>query len=485
MRDRHFGIVSFTAFVLAVSTAAAAPHDLRLIDAARHDDLSEARALVAAGADVNAHWGDGSTALHWAAQKDDAALADLLISKGAKVDAATDLGVTPLWVAAGNASPAMVERLLKAHANANSAPPTGQTPLMIAARRGDAQVVKSLLGYGADPNAKEAAHGQTALMWASSERHPDVVRALLEARADTRVHSKSWTQNVNVCCQETGNDEITAVVPRGGYTSLHFAAQYGDVETVRLLVGAHADLNEPAADGTSPLVVAAHVGQTDVAKALLDAGADPNAAGAGYNALHLAATRGDVDLVQALLAHGADVNARQMKGSPTKRVASGHSMDHRTIGATPFILAARSGRLEVMKLLAAKGADLSLQTQDGRNALVVLASHGTVEGPRFPDQQAAEVIKLAVQLGTPVNEPNANGDTALHVAATLRRDVIVQALVDAGAALDARNHAGETPLALALKPPVKRPISDVVDEYHFLLNHTQTAELLKKLGGKT
>ena len=485
MRARQFGIVCVTVFALTASVASAASADFRLIEASRRDDAATVMALAAAGVDVNAHAGDGSTALHWAAQKDDGALADLLIAKGAKVDAATDLGVTPLWIAANNASPAMVQRLLQAHANPNTAPPTGQTPLMLAAREGNAQVVKLLLAHGADPNVKETAHGQTALMWAAAERHPDVVRALLESGADVRVHSKSWSQNVNVCCQETGNDELTAVVPRGGYTALHFAAQYGDVETVRLLAAAHADLNDPAADGTSPLVVAAHVGQTDAAKVLLQAGADPNAAGAGYSALHVAVTRGDLDLVQALLAHGADVNARQMKGSPTKRVASGHSMDHRTIGATPFILAARSGRLEVMKLLAAKGADLSLQTQDGRNALMVLASHGTVEGPRMPDEQAAEVIKLAVQLGAPVNEPNANGDTALHVAATLRRDVIVQALVDSGAALDARNHAGETPLALALKPPVKRPISDVVDEYHFLLNHTQTAELLRKLGGKT
>jgi len=456
-----------------------------LIDAARRDDLSAARVLVTAGVDVNARSGDGSTALHWAAQKDDVALADLLIGKGAKADAATDLGITPLWVAAGNGDPAMVRHLLDARADPNTAPPTGQTPLMVAARQGDADVVKLLLTHGADPNAKEAAHGQTALMWAAADRRADAVRALLEAGADVRVHSKSWTQRVNVCCQETGNDEVTAVVPRGGYTALHFVAQYGDVATARLLVAAHADLNDPAADGASPLVVAAHVGQTDVAKFLLQAGADPNTAGAGYTALHVAATRGDADLVQALLDHGADVNARQMKGSPTKRVASGHSLDHRTIGATPFILAARSGRMEVMKLLAAKGADLSLQTEDGRNALMVVASHGTVEGPRFPDEQAAAVIKLAVQLGAPVNEPNANGDTALHVAATLRRDVIVQALVDSGAALDARNHAGETPLALALKPPVKRAISDVVDEYHFLLNHTQTADLLRKLGART
>ena len=83
-----------------------------------------------------------------------------------------------------------------------------------------------------------------------------------------------------------------------------------------------------------------------------------------------------------------------------------------------------------------------------------------------------EALKLAVQLGAPVNYADPNGDTALHIAATRRRDLIVQALADSGAVLDARNHDGETPLAEALKPPPPPKGSGQPDDYEYLLKHT-------------
>jgi ankyrin repeat protein len=223
-----------------------------------------------------------------------------------------------------------------------------------------------------------------------------------------------------------------------------------------------------------------------VAAFLLEAGANPNAAGAGYAALHVAATTGDLPLVRALLAHGANPNVRQEKGSPTKRLRSGHALDRTMIGATPFVLAARAAQLEVMRVLAANGADTALPLYDGRTALMVVAGQGTDQGPRVPEARAVEALKLAIQLGTPVNQAAVNGDTALHVAATRRRDAVVQTLVDNGAALEARNLAGETPLAAALKPPPppKGAGQTVFDDYDYLLTHTGTAELLRKLGAK-
>jgi hypothetical protein len=290
-----------------------------------------------------------------------------------------------------------------------------------------------------------------------------------------------------LCCQLYGGDhENEAVVAMGGYTALLFTAQYGDVETARLLLAAGADVKDAAPDGESAVVIAAHVGQSDVGAFLLDAGADANASGAGYSALHIAAARGDVVLAQALLAHGADPNARVKQGTPTKRVRSGHEVDQRMLGATPFILAAGSGQLEVMKLLAAKGADPAIPTQDGRTALMILAGESTTEGPDLRDAQAAQTIRLAVQLGTPVNQALPTvGDTALHVAATWRRDAVVQALVDSGADINARNQAGQTPLTAALTPPGTQKGTVASDDYESLLHHTQTAELLRKLGAKT
>jgi ankyrin repeat protein len=190
--------------------------------------------------------------------------------------------------------------------------------------------------------------------------------------------------------------------------------------------------------------------------------------------------------VKALLDHGADPNARLQKGSPTKQMRSGHALDHRLAGATPFVLAACSGNLDVMKLLVSKGADPSIPVLDGRTAIMAIAGRGTQtqQGAKIPETRAVAAVKLAIQLGTPVDHADSNGDTALHIAATRRRDAIVQALIDSGAALDIRNQQGETPLAAALKPPTAAKGSGLSDDYEYLLKHTGTAELLRKAGAK-
>jgi ankyrin repeat protein len=302
------------------------------------------------------------------------------------------------------------------------------------------------------------------------------------------VRTKTWKQRVMLCCQYyEGDDHGAAVIELGGYTPLMFAAASGDTESAKRIIAAGADLKAATPDGSNALILAAHAGQSATAVYLLSAGVDPNDARAGYTALHVAATAGDLPLVTALLDHGADPNARVQKGSATRQMRSGHAIDHRLAGATPFILAACNGHLEVMKLLASKGADPTITTLDGRTAIMAMAGRGTQtqQGDKVPELRVVQAVKLAAQLGTPVDHADANGDTALHIAATRRRDAIVQALADSGAALNVRDHDGLTPLAAALKPPASAKGSGLSDDYEYLLKHTGTAQLLRKLGATT
>ena len=190
-----------------------------LVDAARTQDESRVRNLLARKADVNARSGDGSTALLWAAHWNDVATAGLLIRAHADANLANDLGMTPLSRACTNGSAALVQLLLNAGANPNTRIATGETPLMTCAGSGNADAVRALLARGADVHRREPSQNQDALMWAAAERQANVIRLLVEAGANPRAHTKK------------------------GFTAIHFAAREGDLESVRQLLAAGVDVN--------------------------------------------------------------------------------------------------------------------------------------------------------------------------------------------------------------------------------------------------
>ena len=487
--------------LLFIAGLAAAERDPRLADAVERQDKPAVRALLKARADVNAPQGDGATALHWASHWGDLETADLLLRAGASVNAANDFGVTPLTLACEDANAAMAERLLKAGANPNAAVSTGETALMTAARTDSVSIVKALIAHGADVNGKETSHDQTALMWAVANLHPDVVKALIEAGADIKARSVVRQRVVHTGNRygDRGNDKGVVQMDLGGFTPLLFAARQGDLESARLLIAANASVNDTAANGASALVIAAHSGHGALAALLVDKGADPNAAGAGYTALHAAVLRGDLDLVKALLAHGANPNATLTKGTPGRYYSKDYSLNEvALLGATPFWQAARYADIEIMRALAAGGADPRFAMADGTTAIMaaVVANGGIASGDRRerymgPADVAAKVegederitfeaVRLAVEAGADVNAANRAGDTALHAAATRGLSSVVQLLVDKGANLEARNKREQTPLAAALVPPVRSPLFSQPAED----NRKSTVELLRKLGAK-
>ena len=472
MRVKHLTRRAMAAVMLcAAPDLAAGASDSRLVEAAARADVAQVRALIRAGVDVNAPYGDGATALHWAVHRDDPELADLLIRAGAAVDAANDLGATPLWLAGQNGSAALAERLLAAGANPNVALVSGETPLMAAARSGNVRLAELLVAAGADVNAKEKRQGQTALMWAASQRHASVARLLAASGADVRARTKEWMEYVQFAGGATlgvlGGDIELPQHRNGGYTPLLFAARSGGVETARVLLAAGAGIDEPTGSGTTPLVVAAHSGFGELGAFLLDRGADPNLAAGGYTALHAAILRGDLALVQTLLAHGADPDARIAKATPVGRSSGDYALTLSLIGATPFWQAASYNDLGIMKALLAGGADPTLTPPDGRTALAA-ALRPTGRGDRRSTGASERTILEAVELivGQQVDIDAADdkrGDTPLHIAATaavrtrggasdapLGFPSIVRYLVDRGADLQALNHDGRTPLATAI-----------------------------------
>jgi len=442
-----FFSLSLAIVVAVLVIDAAAAERPPLVDAARNADRSAVRALVTQGADVNAADADGTTALHWASYHDDGESADLLLRAGARVNAANDLGATPLWLASENGSAAMVARLLQAGANPNAALLPGETPVMVASRAGKADIVEQLLAKGAVVNAR-AARGQTALMWAVAQQHAGVVKVLLAHGADVHARSEVWSQVM--AAPPHGLLEYNRDIPHGGDTALMFAARVGDLDSARLLVAAGAGVNDADAWGVSATVLAAHAGHTELVEFLLDRGANPNAAEAGFSALHAAIMRRDERMARALLARGADPSAPLRTWTPTRRSSRDFNFSPELVGARPFWLAARFAEPGIMRLLVKHGADplfvhrveYADESQKRRTlaTTALMAATGVGGGMAWvqPDRSerealVLEAVRLAAELGIDVNATNTDGRTALDAATALKYESVVRFLVEQGA----------------------------------------------------
>jgi ankyrin repeat protein len=461
--------------------------DLRLIEAARAKDAAAVRTLLKTGVDVNTAQGDGATALHWAVHYDDVATVDLLLRSGARVNAANDLGVTPLYLACTNRNEPMVERLLAAGANPSAKLLNGETVLMNCSRTGNAGSVKALLAAGARVNVTEPAHDQTALMWAAAEKHPEVVHLLIDAEADVRARSRTYPETVtSEVTQRAGREELNYTVLKGGSTPLLFAARSGDTESIRLLIAAGADVNDTLPNGMTALVLAAHSGQGPAASVLLEKGADPNAAAIGYTGLHAAVLRGDANLVSDLLRHRANPNAQITKGTPLRRNSQDYNLPATLIGATPYWLAAKFLEPDIMRALAAAGANPDTPITDGTTPLMAAAGLkegngrtppeqdrrglSVLDGGKVPDEaRVVEAVAVALQQSINIDATNRNGDTALHAASLMGYNSVVKLIAQKGAKLNIKNNRGVTPLA------------SLTGRGENVL-HPSTAELLRTLG---
>jgi ankyrin repeat protein len=480
--------------VVLAAGAGAAGSDLRLTDAVMRADREAVRTLLQQKIDVNASQPDGTTALHWAVRRDDVELAQMLIRAGARVDATTRYGVTPLYLASVNGNAVAIDALLRGGADPNAATPGGETALMTAARTGKVDAVRLLLDKGAAVNAKENLRGQTALMWAVLENHPAVVSLLLAHGADINAQTIVSVPDGTTGAPQATSGDIGAhgpgiyrsravPSPSGAMTPLLFAAREGNLEMARLLVDARADVNRPSANGTGPLVVAITNNHIDLAMFLLDTGADLNAADAFYKRtpLYAAVERRNPDytrdtpapvadardpmaLIETLLARGANPNARA-NTTPFRGFYQVSANWANFDGQTPFLRAALSGDVTLMRLLLEHGADPNLGSNDGATPLMAAAGINWVVAQTYSrsDQEFLDAARLCLERGNDVNAVNSQGFTALHGAANRGFDAMIKLLAEHGAKLDVKDKQGRTPMTfaegvfLAVQPPVRKP----------------------------
>jgi len=483
--------------------------DTRLAEAAMARDMTTVRTLLLeTGGDVNALGPYETPALHWVIRVRDVDTARMLLEAGADPNLANAYDLQPLHLAIQNKDAAMVRLLLSAGADPNIPDRAGENSLFLAARSGSAEIVQMLLDAGADPEEREPNYDQTPLMVAVRADAPAVVELLLDTNVDVNAQTvmgevprmRLPSENAGskgVGINRSGIPERGERAPvAGGKTALMYATRQGDLKLTRMLVEAGADLEQAEANGVTPLINAivngsvvsrrgGTTGHIATARYLVSQGADVNASdwygetplwsAVMLRNLNVAgATRDNkVDreaalaLIKDLIAAGADVNARTREVPPTQRFITriGDLSWVDFTGQTPFVRAALSGDVTVMKLLVENGADPTLGTFAGTTPLMAAAGINWVVNQTYDEGEEAllEAVKYAHSLGNDINARNSMGLNAVHGAANRGSDSIIRYLAANGAELDVKDKEGRDPVTwahgvfLATHPPVDKP----------------------------
>jgi ankyrin repeat protein len=394
----------------------------------------------------------------------------------------------------------ILKLLLDAGASADSPNEDGQTALHAVARTGNVEAAKLLLDRGATIDAREDFGGQTALMWASARRHPAMIELLLARGANANLASTNRDYQRHVTAEGRPKS-----LDSGGLTPLLYAARENCIACVDPLLEGGADINLPDPDLVSPLNVAIMNANWDMAKKLIEAGADVNqwdiyGEAALYNAVGFAAradggrasidgpnhTKG-VDIVKLLLDKGANPNMQLFFRPANVRGSTN------TRGSTPLIRAANALDKPMVKLLLEHGADATVYMADrqtpihavlaGGGGAAIALGNGAAPAGGGREKDAVELITMLHDAGTDVNVvalvnhiEEVRGGSALHYAVRKRYKEVIKLLASFGADMNLKDQDGLTALDytqsrgfmpfMALQTPI----------------YKEEAELLRELG---
>jgi ankyrin repeat protein len=471
--------------------------------AAYRNDGALADLLIAAKADVNLANRNGVTPLRLAATNGSAEMIDKLLKAGASANETAPNGETPLMYAARNGNPAAVQVLLDAKAEVNAKEKLrGTTPLMWAADQTHPEAVKLLVAAGADVAATSNfdTKGNRAYL------APSIASRAKSAQGaggpgqqgrnakggGNKGKNKGGGQNeallkgknaqAKAAAGEDADDDVVAQADAqaadfsfgrtrdqdgGGLTPLVFATRQNCLECARALLDAGADVNQTTHYGWTPLLTATQNRNYKLAAFLMERGANPNLRNnGGWSPLYLAADNRNIEMgdyptpkadmdhlefIKLLVAKGADVNVRVCGTSSTPEACRGDSTETRTNftmqwlyedGATPFLRAAQSSDVELMKFLLEHGADPKINTTNNVSPLAVAAGIAWVEGVTYERSKESnlEAVRMLLDLGLDPNIQDNDGRAALHGAGHKGRNDVVKLLVDRGAKLDLHDY---------------------------------------------
>ena len=443
-----------------------------LVDMAEYQDWDGVQAAIATD-DINAQQPDGTSALLWAVYYEETDMVSLLLDAGADANVQNRYGLTPLIQSSIYGNSEIISLLLDAGADANARTLQGDTALMNASKAGTVEGVQALIAAGANVEARDDQLSQTPLMWAAAFDNADIVRILVENGAD--VNAKS----LELIFLGVIQGPISGDFPDGGLTSLHHAARDNGIETVRVLLALGADPNILDPQDISPLRVAITNKNLDVAKLLIEGGANIND-GSFVDIMGLEHKRDRVghaasnydnqttaeELIALMMEMGVDIDS--IPREPIPMYSTGFIGGAGTSGQTALYNAAQGGRIDDMEMLLSNGANPNfvstardsstplgavLGVWNGYRIVVAGDNAGaTKEAPPTLEDKAA-MLDLLFDYGADVNTITGKGDTILHQAAALGKDDVIEYLITEGIDLSIKDNSNRTALDIASGVP--------------------------------
>ncbi|XP_054865773.1 ankyrin-3 isoform X17 [Amphiprion ocellaris] len=429
-----------------------------------HKDLVEE--LLQRGASVDSSTKKGNTALHIASLAGQKEVVRLLVNRGADVNAQSQNGFTPLYMAAQENHLEVVRYLLENEGNQSIATEDGFTPLAIALQQGHNSVVSLLLEHDTKGKVRlPALHiaarkddTKSAALLLQNDHNADVQSKMMVNRTTesgfTPLHIAAHYGNVNVSTLLLNRGAAVDFTARNGITPLHVASKRGNTNMVALLLDRGGQIDAKTRDGLTPLHCAARSGHDPAVEILLERGAPILARTKnGLSPLHMSAQGDHIECVKLLLQHKAPVDDVTLDYLTALHVAAhcGHYRVTKLLldkkanpnaralnGFTPLHIACKKNRVKVMELLVKYGASIQAITESGLTPIHVSAFMGHLN-----------IVLLLLQNGASPDVRNIRGETALHMAARAGQMEVVRCLLRNGALVDAMAREDQTPLHIS------------------------------------